>query len=74
MNEEPKFKDIIIDGYSTVYTEGEDNHGKFFFIGIPENAEKNSINLIDQSIDGHMIKEMEYCKADGRIAAIKAYY
>lgn len=74
MNEIPEFKDIIINGFYTVYAEAEDSHGKFLFIGIPKDADKSISDLIDQFIDGHLIKEIGYHSQDGKVVAIKAYY
>lgn len=66
-------KEININGYDTYFSEGQDNHGTFLLIAIPENSDKNISDICNTFVNGHMIKEIDYYNTENA-KFIKAYY
>lgn len=65
---------ININGYDTYFSEQEDNGKRYMLIAIPENSDKSISDICGQFINGHLIKEVDYCKIENEVKFIKAYY
>ena len=66
-------KRININGYDTYYDEQKDSHGSFMLIAIPPHAGKDISDFCGSFVEGHYIKEIDYC-FEGNNKFIKAYY
>lgn len=66
-------KSININGYDTYCIEQKDGHGSFMLIAIPSNAGKDISDFCGSFVEGHCIKEIDYCIKDND-RFIKAYY
>ena len=66
-------KEININGYNTCFVEKQDAHGYFLLVVIPPNAGKDISDFCGKLVDGHLVKEIDYCVIDGN-RFIKAYY
>ncbi len=66
-------KEINLNGYDTCFVEKQDSHGSFLLVAIPPNADKDISDFCGTLVDGHYIKEIDYCVIDGN-RFIKAYY
>lgn len=65
---------VNINGYDTYFIEAQDNIGNYLLIYIPQNAGKDIADISDSFINGHLIKQIDYQKVDGKITFMKAYY
>lgn len=54
-------------------SEGQDIHGSYLLIAIPQNAGKDISDICGTLVNGHMIKEIDYCNTENT-KFIKAYY
>jgi pyrrolidone-carboxylate peptidase len=65
---------ININGYDTYFSEAHDDTGNYLLIAIPDNASKDISDICGTFVCGHLIQQIGYQKANGKIAFIKAYY
>lgn len=64
---------INVNGYDTYYTNATDTIGDYLLIAIPENAGKDIASICGVFIAGHLIRQVDYCKIEGK-RFIKAYF
>lgn len=65
---------ITINGYDTYFVEESDDIGNYLLIYIPPNVGKDISDIRDTFINGHLIRQIDYQKADGKVTFFKAYY
>lgn len=66
-----KLINVYINGINTYVLNLSDTHGKYLAIIAQD---KKLSNILGQVICGHLIKEIDYDKYQGKVVIIKAYY